>query len=232
MDVPLCRDLFEPTAESTLDQYRKLLSEKEDLWIQAYTRPPPPQQTTITNQIDPCHQIKDAGLHIVNLNGHVADINLPPPMCDNYSLVCQCVPIPVWHTPLINCTLQHSNAGPPPSPRAPCPHLATGQTYYHLWSQCHLPDPQRFPPRRIAAPTLPHVEQINFGAQTSEPHYPPQNHYSPEEYCYDNDDVGCNAISIENFHQEVDGGTKHDSDPPSMRSDVLSVRVGWTMNWD
>jgi hypothetical protein len=36
MDVSICRDLFEPTVQTTLDQYRELLCEKEELWIQAY----------------------------------------------------------------------------------------------------------------------------------------------------------------------------------------------------
>jgi hypothetical protein len=36
MDVALRRDLFEPTPQTTLDQYREALMEKEELWIEAY----------------------------------------------------------------------------------------------------------------------------------------------------------------------------------------------------
>ena len=50
MDVALRRNLFEPTTQTTLDQYRELLMEKEELWIEAYKPRPlapiPPQQRT------------------------------------------------------------------------------------------------------------------------------------------------------------------------------------------
>src|SRR5579859_2240242 len=36
MDIALYQDVFEPTPQTSLDQYREALMEKEELWIEAY----------------------------------------------------------------------------------------------------------------------------------------------------------------------------------------------------
>jgi len=44
MDVTFRRDLFEPTVHTTMDQYRELLQEKEEVWIDAYQQRQQTQQ--------------------------------------------------------------------------------------------------------------------------------------------------------------------------------------------
>ena len=44
MDVQLRLHLYEPTPQTTLDQYRELLMEKEENWIEAYKPRPQPQR--------------------------------------------------------------------------------------------------------------------------------------------------------------------------------------------
>ena len=40
LDAVLRRDLFEPTTATTIDQYRELLVEKEEVWMEIYSQRP------------------------------------------------------------------------------------------------------------------------------------------------------------------------------------------------
>jgi len=215
MDVQLRLHLYEPTAQTTLAEYRELLMEKEENWIEAY-KPRP--------QFSPQHfpqnrpYLQNAGYNVVRQQLPY-NVRTPSPTQ-------QYTPSRAgYNAPYPN--QQYSNPYNSPRSTTPCPiHAARGETYYHPASTCRLrfsqaqPPPARqaptAPPNRQIAPSQPSgpiIELINF--QEQDHSYGPQDNYhqnrDPGPYgpgetddFYGSDDY--NAYGAENFHGEFDLG--------------------------
>jgi len=157
LDIPFRRDLFEPTADTTIQQYRLKLCEKEDTWIDSYlprnnysnprgynSRPPSPQLPYNSRTPSPQLPYRQQQQQIPFANQPFQGYNWRspqnrPPMSMYY---------PNQRNQMQNQRTQY-----------PCLfHLARGETYNHSASNCYLPDavawrsrqnmqnqPQRFP---------------------------------------------------------------------------------------
>jgi hypothetical protein len=207
LDVALRRDLFEPTPETSLSQFRDLLMEKEELWVEAYkSRPSPfmPQRS------------------FPNLQSRIAYYNRPqntPPQ----SLAQQ---------QYQNQRPSYGNQNANTRSSVPCPfHAAVGQTYYHPASFCRLrqgplpttpPSQGAFNRQTPASPQgrfpqdnqpTPRVEIINFQEQ---PAMQAARGISWDEVCQEARDRDArehgdyNAHGVDNYHQDFEAEMDQD----------------------
>jgi len=199
MDVALRRDLFEPTAQTTLDQYRELLTEKEELWIEAYKprlpTPVPPfrRQRNIQGLQHP-QQYQPQYFPRQPLQRQQPMLPQPQPVNPRQSLII---------TPVRSSTPCHI-------------HLAHGETYYHPASSCRLRDQmpstsftsgQQTPalPTRHLLPDQqgPKIEVINFQEHNygnNEPRYNDARYYDAES----TPPADYNAHGMDNYHQDLE----------------------------
>jgi hypothetical protein len=115
MDVALRRDLFEPTSMTSLDQYREILMEKEELWMEAYKprsfTPSPLQRPQPQNRGYTQNYPSRSPTRLSNQN---QPVNRP-----NYAY--------------------QQNTPEQQRQSIPCPfHLARRETYYHPAQNCIL----------------------------------------------------------------------------------------------
>jgi hypothetical protein len=204
LDTPLHRDLYEPTADTTIQQYRLALSEKEEVWIESYLprngfppsprgygmRAPSPQLPYRSRTPSPQMPYRQQ-----------QQIPFPNQPFQGYN----------WRSPQNRPPLssyyppQRNQSQQPQSQRSqyPCPfHLARGETYNHSALNCYLPDaaawrnrqntpnqPSRFPQQNQAimqgqspAGPTPRVEIINHGDMGPSPETPHPYDYNREFY--------------------------------------------------
>lgn len=154
LDASLRRDLFEPTTTTTVDQYRELLMEKEEIWSDIYTanhNPYRQAQQSPRESYQPRPTLTSAPAwpkRTGTTQGTRA--NLP-----NARQATSPQPVSSLRN---NNPPQPNQVTSPPEARLPCPfHAARGQTYYHSPLACRLPEA-----RNLLSDNAAWIQQINF----------------------------------------------------------------------
>ena len=145
LDAVLRRNLFEPTTATTIDQYRELLVEKEEVWMEIYrqrlrnSRNQPSTQQTRSYTSNPL-------------------LLSPVRTLTNRPQVQNSTPSPGSRQTAVQQPYQINS---PPNARLPCPfHTARGQTYYRSPLACKLPEAKAL----LSGDTSNRIQQINFQA--------------------------------------------------------------------
>jgi hypothetical protein len=147
LDATLRRDLFEPTSTTTVDQYRELLAEKEEVWMEIYgqrsTNPRTQSSAPQSRSYTPNPRLLSPVRSLTNrpqLQGSTPQT-----------------------APSQTAQQQPYQVNSPPNARLPCPfHAARGQTYYHSPLACKLPEAKAL----LSNETSTRIQQINFQAQS------------------------------------------------------------------
>jgi hypothetical protein len=175
IDTVLRRDLFEPTSETSVAQFRELLSEKEEIWRELYRpRSSQPQYPRASPYQPSTSRQAQLWRTPVTPQRQVA------PSTRGQSQ---------WQTR--QATPQQWPRASPQSPlsRLPCPYHATrGETYYHLAKDCRLPKPPSpLPP----LPAGDRITQISFGhAARQSSQYDPTTDRESEHFDPHRSDIG------------------------------------------
>jgi len=165
LEATLRLGVFEPTQMTTIDQYRELLMEKEEVWIDIYcsnnrNSGRPMYQNQIQRQTyQPRPLLATSPTWPARAITNQATNRETPQNTQNTRQ--QNVP----QNSAAGRNQQTGQITSAPDARLPCPfHAARGQTYYHSPLACRLPEA-----RNLLAGNASRIQQINFQSQEVEP---------------------------------------------------------------
>jgi hypothetical protein len=146
LDASLRRDLFEPTPATSVDQYRELLMEKEEIWTDIYN-------TNRSSRTLPQTQRAPYQPRATYPTPFRSIANQPSPSTPTPPTGRQS------NSPQARSPQQVTS---PPNARLPCPfHAARNQTHYHSPMACRLPEA-----RNLLSGSISRIQQINFQAHS------------------------------------------------------------------